>query len=54
MPGEGDIGRTDVLLYQGDTEGLWLSPARGKAGIKTPRGGAWTAMQVKRTLDRVG
>ncbi len=23
-----------------------------KQGIKTPRGGAWTAMQVKRTLDR--
>ena len=25
-----------------------------KAGIKTPRGGAWTAMQVKRTLHRAG
>jgi len=23
-----------------------------KQGIRTPRGGAWTAMQVKRTLDR--
>lgn len=25
-----------------------------KLGIRTPRGGTWTAMQVKRTLDRVG
>lgn len=24
-----------------------------KQGIRTPRGGAWTAMQVKRTLDRL-
>ena len=31
-----------------------IAEALQKAGIKTPRGGAWTAMQVKRTLDRAG
>lgn len=30
-----------------------IAEALQKAGMKTPRGGAWTAMQVKRTLDRV-
>lgn len=29
-----------------------IAEALQKAGIKTPRGGTWTAMQVKRTLDR--
>lgn len=31
-----------------------IAEALTKAGIDTPRGGAWTAMQVKRTLDRAG
>ena len=31
-----------------------IAEALQKAGIETPRGGAWTAMQVKRTLDRAG
>ena len=30
-----------------------IAEALQKAGVKTPRGGAWTAMQVKRTLDRM-
>ncbi|ESY26643.1 recombinase family protein [Mesorhizobium sp. M1004] len=29
-----------------------IAAALHEAGVKTPRGGAWTAMQVKRTLDR--
>lgn len=31
-----------------------IAEALQKAGIETPRGGAWTAMQVKRVLDRMG
>lgn len=31
-----------------------IAAALQKAGLETPRGGAWTAMQVKRTLDRAG
>ena len=31
-----------------------IAEALQKAGIKTPRDGAWTAMQVKRTIDRAG
>lgn len=30
-----------------------IADALQKAGVKTPRGGTWTAMQVKRTLDRL-
>lgn len=30
-----------------------IAEALQKAGLETPRGGRWTAMQVKRTLDRV-
>jgi DNA invertase Pin-like site-specific DNA recombinase len=30
----------------------YIAEALQKADIKTPRGGAWTAMQVKRILDR--
>lgn len=30
-----------------------IAEALHKAGLETPRGGRWTAMQVKRTLDRV-
>lgn len=29
-----------------------IAAALHDAGVKTPRGGVWTAMQVKRTLDR--
>lgn len=31
-----------------------IAEALQRAGIETPRGGAWTAMQVKRVLDRLG
>ena len=30
-----------------------IGEALQKAGIRTPRGGAWTAMQVKRSVDRL-
>lgn len=30
-----------------------IAEALQKTGIRTPRGGAWTAMQVKRSLDRL-
>jgi len=32
----------------------YIAGALEKAGYRSPRGGTWTAMQVKRTLDRMG